>query len=242
MISDRIVVIDDDPRVIKSIKLVLRKYEIKEFLDSEKALAFFKKPRDIKIVLLDVMMPGIDGLSLLSEIKRYNKDISVIIMTGYGTKEIILDALRSHADDFIEKPFNFEDLIERIDRLLQEKRYSFKEREDDKGKIDKIKSFIRRNYQQATLDIIAEEMCMSSKYLSRMFKRKNGDSFRDFKLKIKIAEAKAMLKDTSFNVSEIALKLGYKNPESFMRIFKRITNCTPLEYRAKIRAEEHNSS
>ncbi len=238
MISDRIVVIDDDPRVIKSIKLVLRKYEIKEFLDSEEALTFFKKPRDIRLVLLDVMMPNMDGISLLKEIKRYNKDISVIIMTAYGSKEIILDALRSHADDFIEKPFNFEELTERIDRILQEKRYCFKETEDDKNKIDRIKSFIKRNYQQATLEIVAEEMCISSKYLSRMFKKENGDSFRDFKLKIKISEAKALLKDTSFNVSEIALRLGYKNPESFMRIFKRITNCTPLEYRIKARAKK----
>ena len=240
MLSEKIVVVDDDPRVIKSIKLMLKKYEIKSFLDSNEALEFFKMPRDIKLVLLDFMMPGIDGISLLKEIKRYNMHVSVIIMTAFGNKDVVVEALRSHADDFIEKPFNFQELEERIEIILREKRYYAVSSQDAEDKVERIKSFLKRNYKQATLDIVAEEMCLSSKYVSRMFRKKGGNSFRDFKIKIKIDKAKVMLKDTAFSVSEIAWQLGYKNPESFMRTFKNVTTYTPLEYRKKV--QENNPS
>lgn len=233
MISEKIAVIDDDPRVIKSLKMALIEYEIIDFTDSKKAVVFFQKLRDINLILLDVMMPGIDGISALEEIKKTNKDTAVIIMTAYSSQDIAVQALVNHADDFIEKPFNMDILKDKIRGFLRQRFYFNKNVADREYKVERIKSFIQRNYNEVTLDIIAEEMCLSSKYVSRMFKEQTGMSYRDFYIEAKMEAAKQMLKNTAFNVDEISYQLGYQNPESFMRIFKSKMRLTPSQYREK---------
>ncbi|MCK5214004.1 MAG: response regulator [Candidatus Omnitrophica bacterium] len=233
MISEKIAVIDDDPRVIKSLKMALTEYEIIDFTDSKKAVVFFQKLRDINLILLDVMMPGIDGISALEEIKKTNKDTAVIIMTAYSSQDIAVQALVNHADDFIEKPFNMDILKDKIRGFLRQRFYFNKNVADREYKVERIKSFIQRNYNEVTLDIIAEEMCLSSKYVSRMFKEQTGMSYRDFYIEAKMEAAKQMLKNTAFNVDEISYQLGYQNPESFMRIFKSKMRLTPSQYREK---------
>jgi len=233
MISEKIAVIDDDPRIIKSLKMALTEYEIIDFKDSKKAVAFFQKPRDINLILLDVMMPGMDGISVLEEIKKTNKEIAVIIMTGYPSQDVAVQALRNHADDFLEKPFHIESLRKKVRSFLREKYYFNKKASSKDYKVERIKNFIRRNYKDSSLAIIAEEMCLSPKYLSRMFKKRTGKNYRNFHIEVKIDLARKLLKETSLNVDEISYKLGYQNPESFMRIFKRKTKITPTQFREK---------
>lgn len=241
MLSEKIIVVDDDPRVIQSLKLSLSEYEIIDFTDSQKAVSFFQRPHDINLVLLDVMMPGIDGLSVLEEIRKTNKDTIVIVMTAYATQDVAVQALRQHANDFIEKPFNAEDLKDKIHGFLRERLYFNKDATDKGYRVERIKSFIRRNYNEVSLNIIADEMCLSPKYVSRMFREQTGKSYRDFHVEVKMDAAKSMLKDTAFNVDEISYKLGYQNPESFMRIFKRLTKLTPTQYREESKRKKRRS-
>ena len=98
---------------------------------------------------------------------------------------------------------------------------------------NRIKRFVARNYENATLDFIGEEMSFSPKYISRVFSRKNGETFRDFKIKSKMERAKDLLENSHLNVNEIALNLGYQSPESFMRLFKRLNKLTPTQYRSQ---------
>ena len=233
MISEKIVVIDDDPRIIKSIKLSLPEYEIIDFNNGEDALRYLKKPNDIYIVLLDFMMPKMDGISVLSEIKKSMSNVGVILMTGYGSREIVLDALRNHADDFIDKPIQIPELKEKIHAILKEKLHSQNLRNDKNNQIGRIKRFIERNSSNVSLDYIASEMCLSPKYVSRFFNRNNESNYRKYKLQIKMDRAKTLLTKTHLDVCEIAIDLGYQNPESFMRIFKRLTKMTPTQYRKK---------
>lgn len=239
MLSEKIVVIDDDLRVIKSIEIAFPEYEIVGFSDGEKALNYLKKPNLINLVLLDVMMPRINGLDVLKELKEKNKDIAVIMMTAFGSMDIAVQALRNHADDFIEKPFDIIELKAKVRQLLKERVLLNGDYTDRKDKVERIKKFVERNYSQSSLDHIANEMCLSSKYVSRLFNKGNGDGFRKYKLKVKIDIAKALLKNSSMMVYEISNKLGYMNPESFMRVFKRETDYTPSEYREKFRKVSH---
>lgn len=233
MISEKIVVVDDDPRVVKSIKIAFPEYEIIDFNNGEDALIYLKKPNEINIVLLDVMMPKVDGLTVLLDIKGLKRDIAVIIMTGYGTREIVIQALRNRADDFIDKPFSPAVLKEKISTLLRKKLYSQNFRMDKDSQVQRIKRFIERNYQNVNLKFIADEMGLSSRYVSRVFNKKSDINYRQYKLKIKMDRARDLLIKTHFTVSEIALQLGYQNPETFMRIFKRLVKMTPSEFRSK---------
>jgi two-component system response regulator YesN len=233
MISERIVVIDDDSRVIKSIKFILPEYEIIEFQNGQDALAYLKKPNEINIVLLDVMMPGMDGMGVLQEIKKIKEDIFVIMMTAYGSMDVAVQALRNRADDFIEKPFNIKELQEKVKAKLKEFAHLSKNEADPGDRVERIKRFVERNYPNVSLESIASEMSLSTRYVSRMFNGTTGSSFRDYKVKVKMEAAMVMLKNTSLTIDEISDKLGYLNPESFMRIFKRKIKCTPSEYRAQ---------
>ncbi len=235
MISEKILAVDDDARVIKSIKISLEEYEIIDFSNGEEVLEFLRKPNEINLVLLDVMMPGIDGISVLNEIKKNNSDIAVIIMTAYGSLDVAVQALRYHADDFLEKPFDVDDLRVKIRTILKNKSRFNRSSGEKNDNVERIKRFIERNHKNASLEFIASEMCLSPKYVSRMFNEKCGFSFRDYKVKVKIDVAKSLLKNSSFNINEISFKLGYQNPESFMRIFKRMSKMTPMQYRKKLK-------
>jgi len=233
MISEKIVVVDDDPRIIKSIKLAFPEYEFIDFSNGEDALTYLKKPNNINVVLLDFMMPQMDGISVLSEIKRFMNNVGVILMTGYGSKDVVLDALRNHADDFIEKPIQMPELKDKLHFLLRERLHAQNLRKDKNNQVDRIKRFIERNCNNVKLDYIANEMCLSPKYVSRFFNQNNELNYRDYRLQIKMDRAKSLLTKTRLDVCEIAIELGYQNPESFMRIFKRMTKMTPTQYREK---------
>ena len=231
MISEKIVVVDDDPRVIKSLQFAFPEYEFLAFDNGENALVYLKKPNEINLVLLDIMMPKIDGLTVLSKIREFKKDIAVMIMTAYGSNDIVIQALRSQATDFIEKPFPMNEMKERISAILKARSYQQNLRLDKNDQVNRIKRYIKRNYDNVNLKFIAEELCLSSRYVSRMFNKKSKIKYRAYKLKIKMDRAKELLTKTRLTISEIAIQLGYQNPETFMRMFKRLMKITPTQYR-----------
>lgn len=233
MISRKIMVIDDDVRVINSIRMVMPELEIVDFCNGEEGLEYLKKPNNILLVLLDVMMPGIDGMTVLHEIKKVKPQIPVIMMTAYGSMDVVVQALRNKADDFLEKPFDINMLRERIRERLRRVLESREMKDNPSGKVDRIKRFIQRNYSNVSLESIAREMGLSTRYVSRMFNDVHGAHFRDYCLKIKMKMAIEMLTKTSHTIEYISEKVGYINPESFMRIFKKRYHLTPSEYREK---------
>ncbi|MFH0754788.1 MAG: response regulator [Candidatus Omnitrophota bacterium] len=111
MLYEKIVVIDDNPRQLESVKLALGRYfEVVCFNNGKEALEYLRCPHGVRLVLTDVCMQGMDGLSVLQEIRDLGRDIAVIIMTGFGSREVVVQALRGGADEFIDKPFDVVDL------------------------------------------------------------------------------------------------------------------------------------
>ncbi|MGE5197719.1 MAG: helix-turn-helix domain-containing protein, partial [Deltaproteobacteria bacterium] len=150
------------------------------------------------------------------------------------------EALRGQADDYIEKPLDVDTTKEVIDKLLGTKRG-----EPDigainvKDKIGRVKSFVERNcFKKVSLKDAASVVCLSPKYLSRIFKQYTGMGFSEYRLALKINQAKELLTKTGYNVDQITDKLGYENAESFIRIFKKLAGYTPTEYRRKVRLKK----
>lgn len=99
-------------------------------------------------------------------------------------------------------------------------------------KLEEIIEFINENfYKDVYLDLIAEQVGMSAKYISRFFKEQTGENFIDYINKIRVKKAKQMLTDSDFNLNEIAEKTGFKNISTFMRAFKRFEGVSPGVYR-----------
>ncbi len=115
----RILLAEDDEIMRISIYDRLRKYgwQVDEAEDGRKALALYEK-NQYDLVVSDIRMPGLDGRTLLDNIRRQNPDTDVIIMTAYGSIEDAIDCLRRGATEYILKPFDLDDLIIRITRLF----------------------------------------------------------------------------------------------------------------------------
>lgn len=231
MIAEKIVIIDDDKRIHEALKLILFEHQLIFFTDGQEALEFLMQPHDVKLVLLDICMKGLNGLEVLNQIKKLKNHLAVMMITGHGNQDMIVEALRGHADDFIEKPFDVHELKERVKILLKQQAVFDPMAHDHEDHVEKIKDFIVRNSHNVTLKDVAREFSLSPAYMSRLFGANDDMGFRAFKLKVRMEKAKDMLIKTSLDISQIGLQLGYENPESFMRAFRAYTQVPPGEFR-----------
>ncbi len=233
--SARILLVDDDPVLRQEFIESFDEFTITEASSGEEAIQILKKPNEIDLVILDVRMSGMNGIEVLDRIKQIAPDIRVVIFTGYGSKDVAVEALRSRANDYLEKPIDIQATRQIIERHLQNK-----ERQDYgsgiEDKIKHIKAFLLRNFhKKVTLEDAAKAVYLSPKYLSRIFKEHAKVGFSEYKLSLRIEEAKKFLQNSGYTVEQISDRLGYQNPESFIRQFKKLSGLTPTGYRKKIR-------
>jgi two-component system, response regulator YesN len=229
----QILLVDDDRDFREEMKdLLMDRYKVIESVSGEEALKLLKKPNAIDLVIMDVVMPGLSGTDTLKAIKTIAPDLAVVMLTGRSSKDIAVAALKGRADDYIEKPFDPDQFFRTIDRILSKKDAAGLSGLLNRNKIERVKQYIERNsVRKVNLKDAAQEVCLSFKYLSRTFKEKTGMGFNEYRLNIKMDKAKELLNTTQMSVCDVALKLGYQNPESFIRIFKKKTGSTPAAYK-----------
>lgn len=112
-----LLVVDDEPIICQLCARALNNFDVIQAGDGREALNMVEN-HDVDMVLSDVMMPNMSGLDLLRTLKRQQPDLAVILMTGYTEKEVILQALKAGADDFISKPINLLQLRTTVDKVL----------------------------------------------------------------------------------------------------------------------------
>lgn len=117
-----ILVVDDEPSVCVALKGVLTRqgYQVATASSATEALRFLES-RPVDLALLDLKMEGMDGLQLMSEINHRWPDTVVMILTGYGTLQSALTALRQGAYDYLLKPSSPQDIIASVDQGLEKK-------------------------------------------------------------------------------------------------------------------------
>ncbi|MDA8431266.1 MAG: response regulator [Geobacteraceae bacterium] len=115
--SSTILIVDDESSIRDLCAKTLKGYRVFQAGTCHDALRVYKQER-IDLVLTDVMMPGGSGLDLLRQIKEFDPNATVIIMTGFSEKDVILGALKDGADDFISKPLNMLQLKTAVEKSL----------------------------------------------------------------------------------------------------------------------------
>jgi two-component system nitrogen regulation response regulator NtrX len=136
--SARILVIDDEENIRKSLKMILE-YEGYEFFEAptgEDGLETLKETVGIDLVLLDIKMPGKDGLEVLAELKQKPYSPDVIMISGQGTIQAAVEATKLGAFDFLEKPLHRERVLISIRNALKQNSLA-REYQDLKKKADK---------------------------------------------------------------------------------------------------------
>jgi len=121
--KEKILVVDDEKILLKTLDRLLSKegYQVTTIDNSYDALDMVKK-EFFDLIILDIRMPGMDGISLLKEIRKIQGDgkkSMVIIITGYASEDVPIKAIKLGADDYIMKPFELDDFLHSVNRNIR---------------------------------------------------------------------------------------------------------------------------
>jgi DNA-binding NtrC family response regulator len=122
MSNARILVIDDEQEMLVSYQKILHRagYNAELISQGESALAVLDTNQDFSLVICDLKMPGMDGMEFLAHTKEKYPQLPVILVTGYGTLDLAIEAVKNGAFDFIEKPFSTKKLLTSIKNALNQ--------------------------------------------------------------------------------------------------------------------------
>jgi DNA-binding response OmpR family regulator len=114
-----ILIVDDEKNIRLTLSQALKILEVETdtAANGEEALAKLKE-REFGLILLDLKMPGMDGMEVLRRVREIRPDIRIIIITAYGTVESAVEAMKLGAVDFIQKPFSPEEIRELVSRVM----------------------------------------------------------------------------------------------------------------------------
>ena len=175
-----ILIIDDEKVILDLTSIVLRNrgYTVHTASDATSGMAVLEECRP-QMVLLDYMMPMVDGLTALKQIRQRYPDTYVIIFTGKGNEELAVELMKAGASDYIVKPFNNQNLVERIENvlrirdvelrnqeLLQERELLLAEIEAWNQELERRVQQKSEALQQAQAEIVQSEKLASLGYLS----------------------------------------------------------------------------
>ncbi len=125
MSKGTILLVDDDPAILRGLKRILERegYAVEAVTAADKALSLLGRQL-FDLVITDLMMPGMDGLTLLAEIKKRSPHTPVVMLTGHGSMEVVVQALRRGVSDFVTKPYRPEELLHIVRREVAQHRRS----------------------------------------------------------------------------------------------------------------------
>ncbi len=179
------------------------------------------------ILIVDVQMPKMSGLELAEKIQVISPSTKIIILSGYAEFEYAKKAVELNVLSYLLKPVNIDEL-ERLINMI---------RKEDGGQssgaiIEKAKDFIKRNYRHAlSIQDVAEYVERNADYLSNLFRKKEGITFTEYLNSLRIKKAQQLLLNTSLYTYEISERVGYSDYRYFTQVFKKITGCSPSQYR-----------
>ena len=116
-----ILIVDDDAGLAGTLQEFLEGegYTTEVALSATEAVALQERNPHLALALVDLVMPVTDGLALMEQLHRGNPDLAVIIMTGYGTIETAVEAVKRGAEDYLTKPFDRQAILKKVARLME---------------------------------------------------------------------------------------------------------------------------
>lgn len=219
-------------------------FEIVARLENGVQALEFIENNSVDVMLCDIKMPFMDGLELAKVLHSKNSKIKILLLSGYREFEYAREALRYGVKDYLIKPSRYDELIKVFSNIKQELAFESEQLDSlpsadlsqgfnyAEKVIGVIKTYVRENFQTATLEEAAQLVHMNSFYLSKFFKDKTGENFSDYLLGIRMNKAAQLLNDISYKTYEISEMVGYSNSKNFTRTFKKYFGKTPKEFRS----------
>lgn len=200
-------------------------------------IIFQDKP---ELLLLDIMMPEKSGLEVMQAAQEVGILPVTIILSGYDEFKYAQQAVRLGAKDYILKPVMAVEILKKLNQTADKfigKEWE-KEEAQEPADVNQAAGIAKRYmeahyYESLSLENVAEKVGISPGYLSTLFTRTFGYGFIDCLNQIRVDHARPYLIQTRLKTYEIAYKVGFQDEKYFSRVFRKITGCTPSEYRKK---------
>jgi two-component system response regulator CpxR len=118
----RVLLVDDEEQFVETLaqRLEARDFAVATAFNGDQALDYIKS-KDVDVVVLDVLMPGLSGIDTLREMKRIRPLTEVIMLTGHATVETAIDGMKLGAFDYLMKPTEIEELVDKINKAQRRK-------------------------------------------------------------------------------------------------------------------------
>ena len=195
------------------------------------------------IVFSDIKMPEMDGIELISRLRKEFPSVHCVIVSGYSDFEYMKAAIQNSAADYLLKPVNPEELKQILHRLettlLAREQQMVPRRESDAAALaESVRIYLQENYDKPVdFSALADSLAVSAPYLSRMFHEQTGSSPSKYLTDYRMQQARKLLLDTRLSVGEIAARVGYPDPFHFSRNFKNAVGMSPVQYREQNAAQ-----
>ncbi len=126
----RILIVDDEVKLVKKLKKLLENdgFEIETASNGKEALHIIETSKPFDVIISDIRMEEMDGLTFLKEVHQKGLDVGVIMITGYGDMDTFLESLYFGAFEYINKPVHYEKLVETINKLLHDRERQMKKK------------------------------------------------------------------------------------------------------------------
>jgi DNA-binding response OmpR family regulator len=253
--SQRVLVIEDNADLRHFIAGFLS--ENYQVIEAENGLEGYQKALETlpDLIISDVMMPGLDGVSLCEKVKKDERTshIPIILLTAKADTESKVNGLQTGADDYLTKPFNAQELLLRVHNLLERQNKLRKKfsrtlslqpseiiiSTTEEQFLQKILSIIERNIANTSFDIelFSREAGMSLAQLTRKLTVLSGQAPNELIRTMRLKRAAQLLERSSGTIAEIAFRVGFNNPN-----FRDYYGVAPSEYVPSTPLSEKNNS
>jgi len=199
------------------------------------------------IILMDVVLPGMDGLAVTRYARKLYPATRVAIVSAYDKFDYAQEALRAGAVDYLLKPVRPEQLVMLLKKLCAEldaengSRAGAEDAGDDQqpnaphaAALQRARAYIAERYARGlTLEQVAAHVGMAPTYFSRIFKQEQGCTFMQYLTRVRLEEARRLLRTTTLSIAEIGEAVGYHGASHLTAVFKQAEGISPGAYRRR---------
>lgn len=248
----RVVIIDDEDIIVEGLKKIIdwKKFGCEVVATAGDAQTGSQAIREHKpdILFTDIKMPNMDGLTMLAGLRGEFPDMQITVLTGFRDFEYAKRAIQIGVTRFLLKPSKMNELNEALTVMTENLAklappQPEAEKAEDEPKESTANSFIVKNAlkyiedhytEKLTLTDLADKMYVSQWYLSKLLNKYAEKSFNELLNQARINKAKKLLSDPSLKIHEISDMLGFNDVTHFSKIFKKLVEVSPNEYRNQL--------
>ncbi len=225
MVESTVLIIDDDPDIVKVLEGHLNQHGYRVFVANNGLEGWaILQQEQIDLGLVDLIMPVMDGMTLIKKCQYAKIQTPLVVLTGHGTIETTVQAVQMGVLDVIQKPIvNYTEFITNIAKAISPSdEWAYR-----------LNTFFEQHYLDKSLcvDDMLTHFHYSKSHLSSLLKKHLRMTFIEKLHELRLTRAQQLMRDTGLTLSEISDQCGFGSLSYFSRIFNQKFGCSPRKWR-----------